>query len=132
MLLVARPVLPRPTDGELELLKVLWEHGPLNVRDIHEKLATTGGPGFNSVLKRIQIMERKGYLVRDPKSKPAVYRTSIPKAKAQRHFISDLTKRVFNGSLGSLILKALGSGKVSDDELREIRRRLEKDESGEP
>ena len=31
----SKPKLPRPTDGELEILNVLWDRGPSTVRDVH-------------------------------------------------------------------------------------------------
>ena len=34
--------LPRPTEGELEILKVLWERGPSTVRDVFEALHRLG------------------------------------------------------------------------------------------
>lgn len=29
---------PRPTEAEIELLKILWDRGPCTVREVHEGL----------------------------------------------------------------------------------------------
>ena len=48
------PEKNRPTDAELEILAVLWEHGPNTVRRIHEHLDKS--TGYTTVLKLLQIM----------------------------------------------------------------------------
>ncbi|HEX5961951.1 MAG TPA: BlaI/MecI/CopY family transcriptional regulator, partial [Rhodanobacteraceae bacterium] len=47
---------PRPTEAELEILQVLWEHGACTVRDVHEVLHRRGGTGYTTALKQLQIM----------------------------------------------------------------------------
>ena len=34
--------MPTPTPRELEILMVLWEHGPSSVRDVHRHLSPSG------------------------------------------------------------------------------------------
>ena len=46
----------RPTDGELEILRVLWERGPSTVREVHESLGDIRRTGYTTVLKLLQIM----------------------------------------------------------------------------
>ena len=43
--------LPRPTDAELSILRVLWERGPATVRQVHEALADTRETGYTTTLK---------------------------------------------------------------------------------
>jgi hypothetical protein len=45
----------RPTEGELAILRVLWEQGPLSVRDIQGILNQSRATGYTTVLKLIQI-----------------------------------------------------------------------------
>ena len=62
---MARPTTGRPTDQELEILKVLWEHGPSSVREVWKVLARERDIGSTSVLKVMQIMRDKGLIVCD-------------------------------------------------------------------
>ena len=41
---MAKPTLPRPTDAELAILRVLWERGPSTVRQVHEVLSRERPP----------------------------------------------------------------------------------------
>lgn len=113
---MARPALSRPTDGDIEILNVLWKHGPLGIRGIHEGL--NGRQGYNSTLKRVQIMEEKGYLIRKD-GRPATYEPA-PEKPTKISLVQDLVRRVFGGSSSSLVLHVLDS-KVSPTELKAIK-----------
>ncbi|HNJ43670.1 MAG TPA: BlaI/MecI/CopY family transcriptional regulator, partial [Acidobacteriota bacterium] len=53
---MSEPKDPRPTDAELQLLKILWERGPSTVREVHETLNQTKPTMYTTVLKTFQIM----------------------------------------------------------------------------
>ena len=52
--------LPKPTDGELAILSVLWRRGPRTVREVHSEFNETRETGYTTVLKMLQIMAEKG------------------------------------------------------------------------
>ena len=56
---------PKPTEGELVILRVLWERGPKSVREIQQVLNESRPTGYTTVLKLIQIMTEKGLVDRD-------------------------------------------------------------------
>ena len=56
---------PRPTDGELEILRILWERGESTVREVHEVLEARHPTGYTTVLKLLQIMTEKALVERD-------------------------------------------------------------------
>lgn len=123
---------PKPTEAELEILQVLWEHGACTVRDVHEVLHRRDGTGYTTALKMLQIMHDKGLVARDESQRAHVYHAAVSKERTQKKFLSDMLQRVFDGSPSRLVLQALGDHKASREELREIRallNRLDK-ESG--
>src|SRR5947209_832713 len=99
--------LPRPTDGELSILRVLWSHGPSTVRQVQEVL----GPktGYTTVLKFMQIMAEKGLVSRDESQRTHVYVAARPEEITQRQLIGDLLERAFQGSAAKLVMQALSS-----------------------
>ncbi len=123
---VREPKLPRPTEAELEILQVLWEHGACTVRDVHEILHRRDGTGYTTALKMLQIMHDKGLVARDESQRAHVYRAAVSKERTQKRFLSDMLQRVFDGSPSRLVLQALGDHKASREELREIRALLNK------
>ncbi len=117
--------LPRPTDAELEILKVLWRRGPSTVREVFETLGETRGTGYTTVLKLMQIMAEKGLVVRDESERAHRYEPAAPEDETQRRLVGDLLRRAFDGSAKKLVMQALSTERASAEELSEIRRMLD-------
>ncbi|MGA2557990.1 MAG: BlaI/MecI/CopY family transcriptional regulator, partial [Verrucomicrobiota bacterium] len=124
--------LPKPTDGELAILAVLWRHGPRTVREVHSEFSRTRQTGYTTVLKMLQIMAEKGLVTRDETRKTHIYHAALAQSDAQRRFVGDLLVRLFNGSAHRLVLQALSAKKASPAELAEIRQLLDNMEKGRP
>jgi predicted transcriptional regulator len=121
---------PRPTEAELEILRVLWERGPSTVRQVHEALATARETGYTTTLKLMQIMADKGLVTRDESSRTHIYAPRASQESTQRQLVSDLVARAFGGSAAELVLRALSSHTASDDELAEIRKIIDEEREG--
>lgn len=121
-----RQQLPRPTEGELELLSILWEKGPSTVRDVHEAISARRPLGYTSVLKLLQIMTEKGLVEREEAGKAHIYRAAGTQQETQSQLLSDMSRRLFAGSAAQLAMHALSTQPVSEQELEEIRTLLEK------
>jgi len=116
----------RPTDSELEILKVLWEEGPSTVRQVFNKISAAKETGYTTVLKIMQIMIDKGWVKRDTSVRPQVYRTAQPQSKVQNQLLKYMLDRAFSGSPGNLVLQALSSNKTSSEDRKKIRDLLNK------
>lgn len=119
-------IIPRPTEGELELLQILWQKEPATVREIHEALSEDKSSGYTTVLKLLQIMTTKGLVIRDEANRAHVYRAAFSQDTMQSRLLKDLSNRLFAGSAAQLALHALSMAPASDDELAEIRALLER------
>jgi BlaI family transcriptional regulator, penicillinase repressor len=118
--------IPRPTESELELLRILWEKQPATVRDIYEALNEERASGYTTVLKLLQIMTAKGLVVRDEANRAHVYRAAVSQDAMQSRMLKDLSVRLFSGSAAQLALHALAMEPAASAELDEIRALLEK------
>ncbi len=99
--------LPRPTESELELLRILWEKEPATVREIFDALNRERPSGYTTVLKLLQIMTTKGLVVRDEANRAHVYRAAMSQDAMQSKLLKDLSVRLFAGSAAQLALHAL-------------------------
>lgn len=115
--------LPRPTDGELAILRVLWSRGPSTVREVQKVL----GPntGYTTALKLMQIMTDKGLVRRDESERTHVYAAARPEEVTQRQLLGDLVDRAFQGSAAKLVMQALSSKRSTVEELTAIRKLLD-------
>jgi len=117
---------PRPTDAELGILNVLWEHGPLTVRDIQRTMNEERPTGYTTVLKLLQIMTEKGLVERDEAVRPQIYKPRYSRTHTQRRLLTDLLHRAFDGSVRELVLQALATKKSSPAELDAIEKLLDR------
>jgi BlaI family penicillinase repressor len=123
-------VLPKPTDAELALLRVLWKRGPSTVREVWQDLGGDQETGYTTILKTLQIMRSKGLVERDETERSHVYRPAIGQEETQRQFVGHLLERVFSGSARKLVMQALSVKRASREELAEIRKLLDEMEGG--
>ncbi|MHC4441055.1 MAG: BlaI/MecI/CopY family transcriptional regulator [Planctomycetota bacterium] len=123
---MAKRTIPRPTDAELTILRVLWQRGPSTVREIQTELNRERPTGYTTVLKLLQIMTEKGSVRRDETRRTHVYQARLSEDQTQKQLISDLMGRAFQGSAYKLVMQALSARKTSDQELAQIRELLDR------
>lgn len=116
---------PRPTDAELEILKVIWRRGPSTVREVFDALSGTRGTGYTTVLKLMQIMAEKGLVTRDETARAHRYEAAHEEGETQSRLVGDLVRKAFDGSARNLVLHALSAERASKEELSEIRQMLD-------
>jgi predicted transcriptional regulator len=114
------PVLPRPTDAELDILRVLWDLGPSTVRHVHTTLQRQREIGYTTVLKLMQIMAAKGLVARDETARAHVYQAKVAREQTQRQLVGHLLDRAFGGSAAKLMMQALSGRKASAEELAQM------------
>ena len=115
----------KPTVSELEILRVLWAHGPSTVREVHEELSEKKALGYTTVLKLLQIMTAKGTVRRNEEQRAHVYEVCQPATETKRQLVGDVLQRVFEGSASELLIHALEGRRTSKKELDELRRLLD-------
>ena len=111
----------RPTNAELEILRVLWRRGASTVREVHEELTAAKPTGYTTVLKLMQIMSEKGLVRRNVEQRAHVYEAREAEEVTQRQLLGDLLDRAFDGSATKLVMQVLSSRRASATELDEIR-----------
>lgn len=122
---MARPPSRQPTDVELLILRILWEHGPCPVREIHQQIEAAKGTNYSTTVKMLGIMLEKGLVRRDETATPHVYRAAVTRDRAGSRMLDDLIERVYSGAAMSLVLKALSRTTATKAELAAARRLLD-------
>src|SRR5438094_4513583 len=129
---MARPASTRPTEVELQILRILWDLGPSPVREIHKRLEADKGTNYSTTVKMLAVMLDKGLVKRDERAQPHVYRAGISRESAGQRMLSELIEKVYEGSAMSLVLQALSSSRATKAERDEVRRLLDETEGKEP
>jgi BlaI family penicillinase repressor len=121
---VARPRTGRPTDGELEILNVLWERGPCTAGEVRDAIAHARPVSYNTVQKALQIMADKRLVSVDASQRAHVFRAREPRSIVVSRMVKDLVRRALGGSTSQLLLHALEGKRATREELEEMRRLL--------
>ncbi|MEO5942761.1 MAG: BlaI/MecI/CopY family transcriptional regulator [Ferruginibacter sp.] len=118
---------PEPTKSELEILQVLWKHGPSTVRFVNENLnEQKRAVQYTSTLKLMQIMAEKKMLKRDETNMKHIYIPALEEKKTKGFLLDRFVDSMFNGSASTLMMQLLGNKKASKKELQEIKDLLDK------
>ena len=118
---MARRRSPALTDGELRIMRVLWEQDRATVGDVVDALNDRPKPAYNTVLTMLRILERKGYVTHEKEGRAFTYVPLVDRGQARRHALSHLLKRFFDDSPEQLVLDLLGHDHSDAEELRRVR-----------
>ncbi len=119
-----KAVVPKPTNAQLSILRVLWTRGASTVREVYEVLSEHRTFAYTTTLKLLQIMTAKGLTTRDVQGRVHRYQASLAEDETQRQLVGDLLDRAFGGSASKLVMQALATPRASPEEIKEIRRLL--------
>lgn len=115
------------TERQFEVLGLLWEHGPMTVRELRERLTRNGEVPYTTVLGLLQNMERAGLVAHDADLPAHRYRPLVSRQEATGTLLSDFLKRFFRGSAQRLVLGLVDARHLSAEELRAIEAELSRE-----
>ena len=120
------PMPIKPTDTELEILQILWQHGPCTVRLVNEEQSKVKETGYTTTLKLLQIMLEKNLVTRAEESRSHLYQAAVTEENTQQHLLDRFLDTTFRGSAMKLVMQALGNHRTTSEELDQIRNLLKK------
>jgi|SRR5688572_23649312 BlaI family penicillinase repressor len=122
---MSRPKSLTLTDGELRLMRVLWDRGEASVGAVVEALKSGPKPAYNTVLTLLRIMEKKGYVTHRKDGRAFIFLPTIGRADASRSALRTLVNSFFDGSPRALMLNLLEDAELSPEVLRQLKARIE-------
>jgi predicted transcriptional regulator len=112
--------MPRFTRGELEVMRILWEHGELKPAEIHAQFPRNiTNPSLRSYLT---ILLEKGHIVRRRVGKAYYYRAKTRRQSTFRAMLRELTRVCCDGSVENLLCQLIRNEKLSETDLLELKR----------
>lgn len=111
----------KPTEAELEVLLVLWRHGPCSVRFVNAALSQNREVGYTTTLKMMQVMTEKGLLTRDTTQRTHLYEAAVKEEAIKANLVDKMVDTVFQGSPLQLAIQALGHSKAKSEDLEALK-----------
>jgi BlaI family transcriptional regulator, penicillinase repressor len=108
----------QPTPRELEILKTLWEQGPLGVREVYQILAQAQDDdlAYNTVQTLLRIMEDKGLVKHHVSGRAFIYTPLFSREQSVNSYVD----RVFNGAASEMVATLLNNERLPAKELEKI------------
>ena len=126
----------RLTDLELEIMEVVWDSKPerSTVRSVVDHFHSTGRPlAYTTVQTMMNILKKKGVLSVHPgPGRAHEYEARVTRADARSSMTQDFVERLFQGHAKTLMAQLLDQESMSQDELRELKQRIETHLDDEP
>jgi predicted transcriptional regulator len=114
------------SDAEREVLKVLWDHGPLPVRDVLEHLAAQGQEWSRStVITLLQRLEKKRYVESDKSQFAFIFRAVVSREEVMHERMTDLAVELCDGEALPLVLAFAERHRFSPEELARFRKMID-------
>jgi len=121
-----RPALSK---AELEVARVLWELGRSSVRQVFEAFPPERRIDFTTVQTYLRRLEAKGYVRGELEGRTRVYSPRVKPQTVIRETLDDLVERLFGGETLPLMRHLIEDRGISDAELAELRRIIDRRKS---
>lgn len=118
----------RLTDREAQIMEVLWRRGPSTVAEVREALSDN--LAYTTVLTMLRTLEGKGYVAHSTEGRAHRYASSVTRETARRSAARALAQKLFEGSTELLLTHIVTDEKLSDAEVRRIKRLLDRQSQG--
>lgn len=116
---------PRPSELELQVLSVLWERGPLSVREILDAMPDGKQRAYTTILSVLQVMEKKKLVSHKRQGQSHVYHPLVERQQVLRPMFREMLRNVFGGSPAQAVQYLLDSSRPDADELAQIQQLIE-------
>ena len=107
------------TDRELDIMAVLWEHGPSTVADVRGRIRDD--LAYTTVLTILRTLEEKGHVGHESEGRAYRFHPRVARGEARMSALDRVRRKLFAGSTETLLTHLVSDGALSDEQLQRIR-----------
>jgi BlaI family transcriptional regulator, penicillinase repressor len=107
------------TERELDVITVLWDHGPSTAAEVRVQLDEE--LAYNTVLTMLRILEEKGYVRHEAEGRAHRYFPLVTREEAGESAAGRLVRRLFRGSPSLLLTQLVRQRDLPEGELKRLR-----------
>lgn len=118
--------LPRISETEWEIMRVVWGKNPITAAEIIDELAKADSTWHPVTAKTlINRLVKKGALGFDQEGRAYLYRPLVSERECVNAVSASFLERVFGGSLSGMVAHFVEHRKLSTKQVRELRKVLD-------
>ena len=122
----------KPLDhfGKLQraIIEIVWDLGEASVREVWKQLRRKKELVYTTVLTSMQRLEKDGWLTHRVEGNKNIYMPTKTRAQAGAGSVRKFIHKMFNGNAALLFQQLVEEDELSDKELRELKRLIDKKE----
>lgn len=119
------PQSPALSKTEMEVMKPLWDAGPMAARDVHAALGGTSRWTINTVKTLLSRLVAKGAVTYEQIGNSYLYRAAIARERVANSEVSGLLGRLMDGAVAPLLAHFIRDADLSESEIQELRALLD-------
>ncbi|BCE00121.1 BlaI/MecI/CopY family transcriptional regulator [Marinicellulosiphila megalodicopiae] len=116
------------TPSERMIMDVLWEHGALSTKAIHERLNEerddSDQHAYTTIQTMCKILAQKEYAIAEKQGRAFIYSAVVSKDDARKTVLKSMLQQFFGGSSKSLAQHLLNENEINFDDLEDIKKEL--------
>lgn len=109
------------TETEWRVMNVVWEHHPVRVREVLERLEDETGWAYSTVKTILTRLADKGALTVRAEGNARLYAPALSRDDARGSAVRSLLDRAFGGTVGALVHHVLDARDISKKDRAAIR-----------
>lgn len=110
-------------DSELKVMNVLWDEGDVTAKHASEVMSERYGWNINTTYTLLKRCVKKGAIER--REPNFVCHPLIRREQVQEQETEELLHKIFNGSVDKLFASLLNQKKLSNEEIKRLKRMVE-------
>jgi predicted transcriptional regulator len=123
---MARPKSDQPTDGELEILRLIWNAGPCELGRICADLRRERPVATTTVATMLKVMLSKSLVKRVKSPRGYLWSARVGREATTAKLVNKLIERAFDGSARLLVAHLVESTKLSENDRQDVLTLLER------
>jgi BlaI family transcriptional regulator, penicillinase repressor len=119
------PEQPALSPAEWEVMKTLWDAGPLDARGVFAALPADSNWAYPTVKTFLSRLVAKGAVDYDQVGNSYLYRAAVPRDQMTRQEVRSLFDRVVGAAASPVLAHFIDEADLSDEDIRKLQQLLD-------
>ncbi|MGA2062189.1 MAG: BlaI/MecI/CopY family transcriptional regulator [Thermoguttaceae bacterium] len=119
-----KQVKVRPSVGEIAILAMLWQEGPLSLAQAHQRFGQYGRPvGYPTMQTRLNRLSAKGW-VRRSEDRPSLYSAFVTADEVAAGHLDQWLSMAKTAGVAPLVAHLIAESPLTTKEIQELKKLL--------